>query len=212
MSTNPLDTNARNVKERILNILAFLISVAFSPYLLSVLFFVIISFLFANNLESFIPALLIGLIFIVVIPIGFSLWQLETKKISDIHLAVHEQRKIPFTVSAVSSIIGVIILYCLKVPDKILVVAMIYTANVIVTAIITWKWKISIHATFLVSSVLIIMFFWGAKFWPLFFLLIPVAWARIYRKRHTPMQILVGAVLSFIVTYLVFHYFGYKLV
>lgn len=203
--------NEKNIKKRFLDILSFLISGIFSPYLLSVLFLVFVSFVYADNLRNFIPSLLVALFFIIIVPLGYTLWLLETKKITDIHLSNHKQRKIPFTITAISSLVGAIVLYFFHVPDPILAVAFTYSANAIVICFITWQWKISIHSVFFIASVLILVLFWGTKFWPLIFLWIPLAWSRIYRKKHTWLQLIAGALVAIFITIFVFDFFGYKI-
>jgi len=190
---------------------AFLISVAFSPYLVTVIFISIVSYLYAANLEQFLPGILIGLLFIVVIPLGYSFWLLENKKIADIHLSDHQERKFPFTVGAASSVIGAVILFIFQLPTPILAVASAYALNAVIICLITWQWKISIHSAFFTASVLIVMLLFGSKFWSLFLFWIPLAWARIHRRKHTAEQVLAGAVVAVLVTFVVFHFFGYQI-
>jgi len=201
----------RGPRTRVLDGTAFFISAAFSPYLLSVLFVLLISFLYAESLKQFLPWILISLFFIGIIPAGYIFWLLENKKVSDIHLSRHQERKIPFLVGASSALIGVLLLYFLGAAKPILTVVLAYAANAVLICIITWYWKISIHSAFFTASVLIVMLFFGPKFWPLFFLWIPLAWARVHRKKHTPEQILAGAVVAILVTMMVFYFLGYKI-
>jgi len=199
----------KSLKERFLDGAAFLISSFFSPYLVSVVFILIISFIYALGLKQFLPWILISLFFIAAIPVGYIIWFMEKKKISDIHLSNLKERKIPFIIGAVSSVIGASILFCLKAATPILAVVTAYAVNAILISIITLYWKISIHSAFLVATVSIVMIVFGTKFWPLFLLWIPVAWARVHRRRHTPEQVLAGATLAIISTSIVFYIFGY---
>ena len=191
--------------------LAFLISAAFSPYLVSVLFILIISFIYADSLKQFLTWILISLFFIAIIPASYIFWLVENKKVSDLHLSNHQDRKIPFLVSAVSALIGVVVLYFCKAATPILAVTLAYALNTIVLFIITLYWKISIHSALFANLIFICIVLFGDKYWPLFFLWVPLAWARVHRKRHTPEQVLSGALIAICVTAIVLYCFGYRI-
>ncbi len=190
---------------------AFLISAVLSPYLIIVLFILIISFIYADSLKQFLPWILISFFFIGVIPVGYIFWLLENKKVSDIHLSNHSDRKIPFLISAVSALIGVIILYFFGAATPILAVTLAYALNATILFVITLYWKISIHSALFANFIFICVALFGAKYWPLFFLWVPLAWARVHRKKHTPEQVLFGAVIAICVTATVLHFFGYRI-
>lgn len=203
--------NEKGTKGLLLDGTAFLISATLSPYLVSVLFILIISFIYADSLKQFLPWILINLFFIGIIPVGYIFWLLENKKVSDIHLSNHRDRKIPFLISAASALIGVIILYFFGAATPILAVTLAYALNAVVLFFITLYWKISIHSALFASLIFITIVLFGAKFWPLFFLWIPLAWARVHRKKHTPEQVLFGAVIAICVTAIVLYFFGYRI-
>ena len=197
--------------DRFLDWISFVLSAVFSPYLVSFLFISIVVFVQSSNLKQFLPWILISLFFIGLIPAVYTFWLLETKRISDLHISNHEERKIPFFVGALSALVGSVILLFMHAPNAILAVVFAYAINAIFVSAITWYWKISIHSAFFTASILILMLFFGVKFWPLFILWIPLAWSRIHRKKHTPDQVLFGAVMAVLVTIIVFYFFGYRI-
>ncbi len=201
----------KGFKAAILDGAAFLISVAFSPYLVSVLFILIISFIYADSLREFLPWILINLFFIAIIPASYIFWLVEEKKVSDIHLSNHKDRKIPFLISAVSALVGVVVLYYYGVATPILAVTLAYALNATILFVITLFWKISIHSALFANLIFICIVLFGDKYWPLFFLWVPLAWARVHRKKHTPEQVLFGALIAICVTAIVLYGFGYKI-
>ncbi|HLC39079.1 MAG TPA: phosphatase PAP2 family protein [Patescibacteria group bacterium] len=204
-------TIAVDLKNRFLDALSFVISGIFSPYLLSVFFVLAVAFISTVDVTKFLPWILVGLFFLAAVPIIYIFWLHETDQISDLHMSNHQERKLPFLVSAVSALIGVIILFLMHAATPILAVTTAYAVNALVICGVTLYWKISIHSASFAASALILMLFFGAKFWPLFLFWIPLAWARVHRKKHTPDQVLAGAVLATLLTIIVFYAFGYKI-
>ena len=86
---------------------------------------------------------------------------------------------------------------------------MVYAINAVVIAIVTQFWKISVHMTMLSSIATVVVILFGIKFWWLYLFLIPLAWARIHRHRHTIWQAVTGSLVAFVLTALVFWLFGY---
>lgn len=80
--------------------------------------------------------------------------------------------------------------------NDLMAILMVFYGVAVVFFLITLKWKISLHAG--VNSVLftIINALYGYKYLYLYFLLLPLAWARVYQKHHTSLQFVLGAVLG----------------
>jgi len=53
--------------------------------------------------------------------------------------------------------------------------------------------------------------FTGGKFWWLYFLLLPVMWARMEKRRHTLAQLIAGALLAVVVVGTTLWVLGYRL-
>lgn len=189
--------------------LAFTISSILSPYLTAAIFIIIIVYSYSKSLAEFLPWVLTFFLFAIVIPGIYVLWLFETKQIKNIHISVRENRRKPFLLLAISSIIGATILWVLNAARPVVVIGVVYAANSLVMAVVTQFWKISVHTAMFSSIATITVILFGARFWWLYLLLIPLAWSRIHRKRHTIWQAIVGAVVAFILTALTFWLFGY---
>jgi membrane-associated phospholipid phosphatase len=193
----------------LLDYVAFAISSFFSPYVTAAIFIILIVYTYAHDLNQFFPWMLTFFIFAIVVPGFYILWLLEAKKISDIHMADASTRKTPLIVAAVSSVIGTVILYYLHAARPVFVISVIYAVNSVVLAAITQKWKISMHTGMFASIATITVVIFGLNFWWLYLTLLPLAWSRIYRKRHTILQTIFGALVTAILTLIIFHIFHY---
>jgi len=188
---------------------AFGISAIFSPYIMAVFFIVLLTYNYADDLSQFLPWVLTFLIFGTIIPGFYVLWLIEAGKIHDIHIPDLKERRIPFLIAGISSIIGAILLMYLGAAKPVIVMAVTYALNALVVAMITQYWKISIHMTMLTSIITVAVIIFGFSCVWFYFLLVPLAWSRVHRKKHTILQVTLGAVLAFILTGLVFWGYGY---
>jgi membrane-associated phospholipid phosphatase len=73
---------------------------------------------------------------------------------------------------------------------------------------INFRWKISIHTAFASASITVFIIVYGSIGALTALLLPPVAWSRIEMKLHSPTQAIGGALLSAIITIIVFQFFG----
>lgn len=191
------------------NYLAFGVSAVLSPYIAAAVFIMIVVYSYAQDLRQFLPWMLTFFLFAIIIPGFYILWLLESHRISDIHMAKLSDRKIPFLVGAVSSIIGAVLLYFLHAARPVFVISVIYAVNSTVIALVTQYWKISVHTGTFASIATISVILFGTQFWWLYLLLVPLAWARIFRRRHTIWQTVMGAALMSLLTLATFWFFGY---
>lgn len=189
--------------------LSFFVSAIFSPYIVAVVFIALVVYVFSSDIRQFLPWMAIALVFDLVIPGCYVLWLMEKEHIRDIHLPDHEQRKIPFLITAVSSIIGALALVFIHAAKPVVVMGVVYAVNASVVALLTLYWKVSIHAVMLSSIVTIAVVLFGVQYAWLYLILVLICWARVYRRRHSVRQVVGGALISFIFTSIVFWLFGY---
>ncbi len=75
-----------------------------------------------------------------------------------------------------------------------------YMAIAAVMALITLKWKISVHTAGIAGPTTALVYLVGLEKAYLYLLLIPVAWARYRLKAHTVSQLVAGALLATVLT------------
>lgn len=172
-------------------------------------FIVLISYHYSRNLGQFLPWMFTFIFFALVIPGSYVLWLIEIHKIQDIHISDKNARKFPFLLAGISSVIGAILLFMLGAARPVTVIGAAYAINVVAIALLTQVWKVSIHTALFSAIATISVILFGIHFWWLYLILIPLAWSRIQRKRHTVWQVVAGSLLAFVLTSAVFWFFGY---
>jgi len=188
------------LKKRIADQIAFLISAVTSPFLVIAVFSLYTIGYFSANFRSFVilSAVFIGLS--VILPFLYVVCSVKLGKITDVHVALREQREAPFKVAIVGSLFVLIAFYFMHVPVELFAMAFALLVNGVIFIFLTKYWKVSMHAASLASAVTIAGLLASSNAFWLYFLLIPVAWARIYRGKHTIRQIILAAFASTAVT------------
>ncbi len=130
-----------------------------------------------------------------VVPMIFFVMMLVNKQIKDWDIQKREQRIPLYTFTLICHLAGLWLAYELGKTELALVLGVFYLTGIIF-ALITLKWKISLHAG--VNAVLFtaINVFYGWQYIWLYGLLGLVMWARVYQKHHTWEQVIAGAVLG----------------
>jgi membrane-associated phospholipid phosphatase len=77
-----------------------------------------------------------------------------------------------------------------------------YLGNTVVMMFITLRWKISVHASGIAGPSTALVYLLGAIAAPLLLLAVPVGWARIKLGAHTILQVIGGASLTFLITWI----------
>lgn len=138
------------------------------------------------------------------VPVIFIAWMVKRGHITDIHMKLRRQRILPFGVSITCSAGALGLLWALKAGTVLLLFSVATLLGLLVMALVTIFWQISIHAMSITSAVMVtgLVFGMGAALWVL--PLVPlVAAARLNLNRHTPAQLLAGGLVGALVPYLV---------
>jgi membrane-associated phospholipid phosphatase len=178
--------------------LANFISTITNPPLIAIPVFLVINYTLLYGIEWLWFSTL-SIFFVSILPIiTSSLW--IKKKNLEVDMPQREDRIYPLLLVILSYIIGVMVLYILGAPQLTTVLMFCYLTNTIVVLMISLYWKISIHAMGIAGPATAIIYLFG---WTglLFSLLVPlVLWSRLYLKRHTPTQLMVGTALGYLLT------------
>ncbi|UCH56939.1 MAG: PAP2 family protein [Candidatus Bathyarchaeota archaeon] len=137
-----------------------------------------------------------------ILPLSSTYYLVRKGIIPDIYASDRTSRTEPFLWAMASYLMGVTVLLWLKAPFVVTALMACYFVNALIMLCITLNWKISIHAVGVTGPITALVFQLGAKMVPFFLLMLPVAWARIELKAHNIKQVLAGAVLSTILTWI----------
>jgi membrane-associated phospholipid phosphatase len=140
--------------------------------------------------------LVIVVLFVTVLPVLSIAAMVRCAKVSDFHLQNREERLLPLCCTLISMIVGTVLLHRLGAAREIVWAGVAYITNSVIFSAITPIWKISFHSSVATGCVTVLVMLVNPQFGWLFLLIPLIAWARIYRKRHTLLQTVVGAVLA----------------
>jgi membrane-associated phospholipid phosphatase len=121
--------------------------------------------------------------------------------IPDIWASKRETRFVPFLGAISSYLIGTLVLVALSSPTIITALMMCYVGNTVIMMLVSLKWKISIHASGIAGPMTALVFALGVNAVPVLLLILPVGWARLTLKAHTPMQVVAGALVTILMTW-----------
>lgn len=180
--------------------LAKFISAAMNAPLIAILTFVPLILSQRNGS----PMLLIGVttLFGAILPLSSTYYLVRRGIIPDIYASDRASRTEPFLWAMASYLMGVGALLYLEAPFVVTALMACYFVNAIVMLLITLYWKISIHAVGVTGPITALVFQLGTQMIPFFLFVLPVAWARMELKAHNMRQVIAGAVLSTILTWL----------
>ncbi len=182
--------------------LARFISTLFVPPSFTILIFVYFAFKLENNFPKQIVLLAVTVIFGFVLHIVLFVQLKRKGKLVNYDATIKEERTAPFLISGVFYIIGLVILITSRVNIISTAFWFCYISNVLIVVLINKFWKISVHSLGACGSLAALCFAVGPA--GLIFIFIPllVGWSRVKLKCHTVSQVLAGAVLGFVSTYL----------
>ena len=184
--------------------IALTTSVLFSPFLVPIATAVGVVQKHADP-QDVLRWLVIVVLFVTVLPVLSIAAMVRCAKVSDFHLQNREERLLPLCCTLISMIVGTVLLHWLGAAREIVWAGIAYITNSLIFSAITPIWKISFHSSVATGCVTVLVMLVNPHFGWLFLLIPLIAWARIYRKRHTLLQTVVGAVLAVGNTALVLH-------
>lgn len=189
--------------------LAFVISALASPFLVMPLFAVLITAHYAPDPGRFALWAGVAAFFSTGVPLAYIGISVRAGTITDIHVMRREQRSGPFVVALFSSGTGAAVLHLIGAPMQLVVLGLCIVVNGIAFALITLRWKISMHPSVYAASVLAAVFLLDARCAWLLAFLPAIIWARVRRTRHSAAQGVVATLLAGAITLAVLGAFGY---
>jgi membrane-associated phospholipid phosphatase len=138
-------------------------------------------------------------IFASLLPMGYVVYQVRRRRLTDHHVSVRRQRRLPMLVAIGCTAFCLGLLAVLGAPRQLVALAAAGVAGLLVTFAVTLAWKVSMHAATLAGAVTIVVIVFGPQWLPLVLLLLLVGWARIVTGEHTAIQVGAGAVIGSVI-------------
>lgn len=115
----------------------------------------------------------------------------------DRHLGVRQHRLIVMALILTSVATGIALMIAANAPQTIIALTAAMFATLVILAVITTRWKISVHAAVAAgASVMLAMTFAPLILIPLVAVVALVGWSRVALRDHTLGQVIAGALLG----------------
>lgn len=136
--------------------------------------------------------------FVSLVPILFVLYMLKTKRIAELHMSSTRERHLPYLLAIFFAAATYLLVTWGNGPVLIRCLTIFNVTELVLLAVINVFWLISIHATGIMSTLMIVglVFGWAAGFVIVLPFVIAVCAVRLYLKRHTPLQLAAGLALG----------------
>lgn len=128
-------------------------------------------------------------------------WKKEHK--IDIDVAVRSDRIVPMMMTTLGALIGSHLVQERLNNSNLMLLASILAVMLVVLTIVTFVWKISLHAATLSTAISMLVIFAGPIYAWFYLLLLPLGWARVTLKQHTLAQVVAGSLIGAVVTFVV---------
>ena len=205
MEKQYIQTDKPSQSERLAKIISFIFDGSF----ISIPLFIIICMVLVDDVMAALSWALLCLLFGMVLPFLYIFFLYRKNKIYDIHIPEKGNRIKPLLFTVASYITGLLVLYMLDAPVFLKVIFILSIVSTAILTVITYYWKISLHASWITFVVITFNVLLGP--WMLLLLpLIPIiGWARVKARRHTTPQVILGAGISSIVCFVGYHLYGF---
>ena len=180
---------------------ASVISLIFNPAVTAAFTFLILLYPL-QSIQTFLLLMATCITFGTMVPLVMMHQLTKRGLISDFNVSERQERTRPLVGAAASYLAGSGALLLLRAPTIIITLMLCYACNTVIMLLITLRWKISIHASGIAVPTIALIYSMGTWAAVFFILLIPVGWARVQLKAHTPWQIFAGALVAAIATWL----------
>ncbi|MEV4540275.1 phosphoesterase PA-phosphatase [Micromonospora echinaurantiaca] len=147
---------------------------------------------------------LLATLFVTGIPFAYILGGVRRGRLTDHHVGVREQRRVPLLFGLCSVAAGLALLAALGAPRPVLALAAAGVLGLVVAVGVSHWWKLSIHAAVAAGTVVVLVLTFGARLLVTAPLLALVGWSRVRLGDHTVAQVLAGGGLGGLIAGVVF--------
>lgn len=175
------------------------VSLILQPPFIGVFAFLLLSTL-CDSVTDTILCACASIVFAVIIPMGIIVFYARKFGNKDLDVVRREDRSAPLLIGSVAYLVGCGVLYLMDVPKVIWVLMLCYSVVTFAVYLVSTRWKISVHAIGCIGPTMGLFYAFG---WPGLLLLISyplVCWSRYLLRKHTPLQLIGGGILGFLLT------------
>ncbi len=163
-----------------------------------------ICFRFAESAEQAWLWALVYTTLVCLLPVAYIAYMVRAGKIGDIHMKERHERYRPFLVSLLCTTIAWWMLRLMGAPSVLPLLALVSIVQIAIMALITLVWQISMHAMSITGAGVAVVAIFGMGYTLIILpLILLVSVSRLKLRRHTPAQIVAGALIGGLVPILV---------
>jgi hypothetical protein len=153
----------------------------------------------ASSLVEAVGWWLVAVVFTTVVPMVFVVRAVRRGRLTDHHIGVREQRPVPLLFGMASVGAGLGLLVAGNAPPELVALVASMVGGLVVSLLVTLRWKISLHTGVAAGSVAILALLFGPALLGLAVVVGLVGWARVRLCDHTAAQAAAGAALGAVV-------------
>jgi len=180
------------------------VSLAGSPFLLAALLLLIVSWHTTHRVGPTLGWAALTAGFVTVGPFVLLAFAVRAGRVRNLDLDLRHERPWPMLISLGITVLGLAVLWALGAPRLLLILLISTLIGGLVALLITLRWKISIHAGGAAGAATVMALLYGAQALPLLIGVAVIGWSRVVLGKHTWLQVVVGALVSILITILVF--------
>lgn len=123
-------------------------------------------------------------------------WMRHSGRVTDLHVRERSQRWPVFVLAGTSLLLGCGALMLMEAPAAVFSALGLILAGLLICLVVNLRWKISVHTA--VAAFIWLSVFSGPAWGPAaaLFMTLLVGWSRLELRRHTPGQVLAGALVG----------------
>ncbi len=176
---------------------ARLISDVFSPPVVWAFMVFPVAFKYAETASSAWMWSLLYVGLLCAAPVAYIAVMVRMGRISDIHIENRNERLLPYLFTLLCALFGWWLMRALGAPAVLPLLLIFSMIQILVMALITLVWQISMHAMSIAGAVVALTIIFGTSYAVISLpLIVIVGAARIDMKRHTVMQVVAGTLLG----------------
>ncbi|MGC9664994.1 phosphoesterase PA-phosphatase [Planosporangium sp. 12N6] len=176
--------------------LARVVTEVFAPAVLAATMPVVIGVHAAPTVPAGLGWAALALLFSAVVPYAIVRIGMRLGKITDHHIGVREQRRIPLLFAVGSVLIGLAILAALHAPRELIAMVVVMLVVLVGIGAVNLAWKLSAHAAVASGSATVLVLVFGPALLATGVLVALIGWSRVRLRDHTAGQVVAGALLG----------------
>ncbi|MEH0842581.1 phosphatase PAP2 family protein [Micromonospora sp. CPCC 205711] len=151
---------------------------------------------------------LLATVFASGIPFAYIVGSVRRGRLTDHHVGLREQRRVPLLFGLASAAAGLALLAALGAPRPVLALVAAGVVGLVVAVTVSHWWKMSIHSAVATGTVVVLALTFGPRLLVVAPLLPVVGWSRVRLRDHTVAQVVVGGAVGGLVAGVVFTALG----